>query len=325
MNTIREHLKNGNFLRFYVLTGTEEYLCRTYRGRLEKAMLPEDDTMNRMVFEGNKADPMQVLDAALMLPFFAERRLIILVDTGWLKSSCPLADHLDEIPDTTYFIFVEKETDKRNKLYKYIEANGHIAVFEPLREQDAVSFTAALLKRSGLAITEQNARLLIEQAGNDMNAIVNETDKLAAYCAGRDEVTRDDILALTSAMTQGQMFKMVDAIVTKNRKQAFALYKDLLADQTPPMAILYNLTNSFYQFSLILRLLRKGLSAFDIGQQLKMNSYAVTKYIRFGRNANLADITGAVALGNELDAKVKSGNITDRMAVEVFLAKQCGS
>ena len=287
MRTIRDDLQSGNLRRIYVLTGTEDYLRRVYLSRLSRALLPEDDTMNRTVFEGNKADPMEVLEAAVTLPFLAERRLIIIRDSGWLKSSCALADHLDEIPETTYFLFSEKECDKRNRLYKYAEENGHIATFEPLQEKDAAAFAANMLKRLGFAISDADAKLLADIADNDLHSIANETDKLAAYCYGRNEVTRDDILTLSSAVTQAQMFKMVDAIVAKNRRAAVALYRDLLTAQTPPAVILYNLTNSFYQFSLVLRLLRKGLSSFDIAQQLKMSSFVVGKYVKAARGASI--------------------------------------
>ncbi|MBO4766369.1 MAG: DNA polymerase III subunit delta [Lachnospiraceae bacterium] len=325
MRTIRDDLQSGNLRRIYVLTGTEDYLRRVYLSRLSRALLPEDDTMNRTVFEGNKADPMEVLEAAVTLPFLAERRLIIIRDSGWLKSSCALADHLDEIPETTYFLFSEKECDKRNRLYKYAEENGHIATFEPLQEKDAAAFAANMLKRLGFAISDADAKLLADIADNDLHSIANETDKLAAYCYGRNEVTRADILTLSSAVTQAQMFKMVDAIVAKNRRAAVALYRDLLTAQTPPAVILYNLTNSFYQFSLVLRLLRKGLSSFDIAQQLKMSSFVVGKYVKAARGASIDAVTAAVAYGSELEAKVKNGLLPDRMAVELFVMKQCGN
>jgi len=323
MKTIRDDLKSGALRRFYVLTGTEDYLRRVYLGRLSKAILPEQDTMNRTVFEGSKTDPMEVLASAVTLPFLAEHRLIIVQDTGWLKSSCELAEHMDEIPESTYILFSEKDCDKRNRLYRYVEEHGHVASFEPLREQDAVQFTVNLFQRQGLAISEADSRLLIDIAANDLTALSQEIQKISAYCYGRSEVTREDILTMTSALTQGQMFKMVDAIVAKNRRTAVALYRELLVAQTPPAVILYNLTNSFYQFSLVLRMLRKGLSAFDIGQQLKMNSYVVGKYIKVAKSASIESVTAAVAYGAELEAKVKNGSMPDRMAVELFLMKQC--
>ena len=53
MNTIRDDLNSGKLRQFYVLTGTEEYLCRLYQQRLTKALFPEEDAMNCMMFDGS--------------------------------------------------------------------------------------------------------------------------------------------------------------------------------------------------------------------------------------------------------------------------------
>ncbi len=323
MNTVRNDLKTGHIRNLYVLTGTEDYLRRLYCDKLAAAILPEEDTMNKAVYDGSKADPMEVLDFALTLPFLAEHRLIIMNDSGWLKSAGTFADHIEEIPDTTYMIFMEKDTDKRNKLFRYIEEHGHIAVFEAMKEQDTVSFIANRLKSHQLLITEDNAMLMISQCGNDLTALSNEIDKIAAYCYGQTEVTREDILTMTSVMSQGQMFKMVDAIVAGNKKQAMKLYRDLLMDQTNPGTILYNLINNFYQFSMILRLNKKGLSPVEIGSQLKMNSYVVTKFLKVSSKTSIDKVTAAVDYGIELENRVKTGNMIDTMAVELFLNSQC--
>ena len=321
MNTIRNDLKTGNLKRFYALTGTEDYLRRLYLGKLSQALVPEENSMNRVIFDGKQTDPVEVIDAAMSAPFLGERRLVILSDTGFLKSSNLIADRIAEFPETTYVLFFEKECDTRNKLYKYIEKEGHVANFEPLRDTDTVSFIANRLQGYGLRISEADAKFLVEQCGNDLTALANELDKIAAYCDGREAVTADDIRALTPALSQGQMFRMIDAIVAGNRRQAMSLYRDLLLDQTPAVVILRNLINNFYNFSMVMRLSRKGLSAFEIGQQAKLPSGAVSRFLKAARNASIERVTAAVEYGRNLESKVKNGDLQDRVAVEVFLTK----
>lgn len=41
-------------------------------------MVPEGDTMNYRYFEGKNTNPKEIIDLAETLPFFAERRLIVL-------------------------------------------------------------------------------------------------------------------------------------------------------------------------------------------------------------------------------------------------------
>jgi DNA polymerase-3 subunit delta len=321
MNTIRNDLKTGNLRRFYALTGTEDYLRRLYLGKLSQALVPEENSMNRVIFDGKQTDPVEVVDAAMSAPFLGERRLIILSDTGFLKSSNLIADRIAEFPETTYVLFFEKECDSRNKLFKYVEKEGHVANFEPLRDTDTVSFIANRLQRYGLRISEADAKFLVEQCGNDLTALANELDKIASYCDGREAVTAEDIRALTPTLSQGQMFRMIDAIVAGNRRQAMSLYRDLLLDQTPAVVILRNLINNFYNFSMVMRLSRKGLSAFEIGQQARLPSGAVSRFLKAARGASIERVTAAVEYGRNLESKVKNGDLQDRVAVEMFLTK----
>lgn len=53
--------------------------------------------------------------------------MIVFENTGLFKSSgADLAEYIKTMPETTYFIFVEEEVDKRSKLYKAVKAKGHI-------------------------------------------------------------------------------------------------------------------------------------------------------------------------------------------------------
>ena len=125
MKNLNEDLKTGQFKQIYLLYGEEGYLKRQYRDRFIKAMLPEGDTMNYAHYEGKNINVREVIDLAETLPFFAERRLIVFEDTGFFKSAgAELADYIKDMPDTTYFIFVENEVDKRSRLYKAVKAKG---------------------------------------------------------------------------------------------------------------------------------------------------------------------------------------------------------
>jgi DNA polymerase-3 subunit delta len=69
----------------YLLYGEEDYLKKQYKEKLRSAMLSPDDTMNFAYYEGKGINVKEVIDLAETLPFFAERRLIIMEDTGFFK------------------------------------------------------------------------------------------------------------------------------------------------------------------------------------------------------------------------------------------------
>ena len=137
MNRIRDDIKKRNFHNLYLLYGDEEYLKRYYRENLKYCILEDSDDMNFSKFENKGIDLNEVQAIADTLPFFSEYRLIIIQDSGLFKSSNDFADYLEHMPDSTIIVFVEKEIDKRNKLYKYINKNGIAAEIKVKDSEEA--------------------------------------------------------------------------------------------------------------------------------------------------------------------------------------------
>ena len=118
MKVISDDIKKGEFKSVYLLYGEEEYLKKQYRDRLKNA-IAGDDTMNYSYYDSDNASVKDIIDVCETLPFFAQKRLVIMENTGFLKSSNDeLADYIKHIPDYLVVVMVEKDVDKRNKVYK---------------------------------------------------------------------------------------------------------------------------------------------------------------------------------------------------------------
>ena len=121
MQTLNQDIKTGEFKQIYLLYGEEAFLKNSYKNRLKEAIIG-DDTMNFDRFEGKGLDVDELIRLADTMPFFAERRLILVEDSGFFKSaSDALVQYLPSMPDTTILLFVETEVDKRNRLYKKVK------------------------------------------------------------------------------------------------------------------------------------------------------------------------------------------------------------
>ena len=81
MKMLAEDIKNGVFKNVYLLCGEEAYLRTQYKNRLRNALSVPGDTMNVAQFEGKGINPREIIDLAETLPFFAERRLILIEDS----------------------------------------------------------------------------------------------------------------------------------------------------------------------------------------------------------------------------------------------------
>ena len=86
MKNIQADIKSGNFKQVYLLYGEEAYLKQQYKQNLVKALNPDGDTMNFNHYEGKGIDVKQLIDLCETMPFFAERRVVLLEDTGFFKN-----------------------------------------------------------------------------------------------------------------------------------------------------------------------------------------------------------------------------------------------
>ena len=168
MQILNQDIKDKTFKRVYLLFGDEPFLVNSYKKRLREA-IAGDDTMNYNYFEGKGPDVKEIISLADTMPFFAERRLVLIDGSGFFKSSAPeeLVNYIPEIPESTCMVFVESEVDKRNKLYKKVKDNGYAA---ELKKQDAdqlMRWAAGILSKDGKKITRQVMEYFMERTGEN--------------------------------------------------------------------------------------------------------------------------------------------------------------
>ena len=159
MKSLNEDIKTGQFKQIYLLYGEEAYLKKQYRDKLSKAMMPDNETINYSYYEGKGIVVTQLIDLAETMPFFADKRLIVVENSGFFKNASPeLADYLKNMPDTVYFLFVENEVDKRGKMYKAVKDKGRIVEMGRQDEKTLLYWIASNMKKEGKQIKESTAR-----------------------------------------------------------------------------------------------------------------------------------------------------------------------
>lgn len=321
MKRIVQDIKNGEFAHVYLLYGEEAYLRKQYRDNLRKALVADDDTMNCSVYAGKDIDINEIIDMTGTMPFFAPRRVIMIENSGWMKSGNDrMAEFLKNIPDTTYIIFEESEIDKRNKLFKAVTANGYAANCEVQDEATLKKWIMGLLKKENKLITPDALNLLLDRTGTDMEGIKKELEKLICYKYYDDGITAEDVEELCTVRIQNKIFDMVEAVAGKQQKQALDLYYDLLALKEAPMKILALISRQFNMLLQVKEMKMKGYQEQTIATQTGLNAYFLKKkYIPQASKFKLEQLQQALTACVEAEEAVKTGNMTDILSVELII------
>ncbi len=321
MKRIAQDIKSAQFSHLYLLYGEEAYLRRQYRDKLRAALVPADDTMNCSVYSGKDINASEVVDLAGTMPFFAERRVIIIENSGWLKSgNDQFLALVKAIPDTTYLILVEEETDKRSKLYKAVTANGYAALCEMQDEATLRKWVMGLLKKENKLITPDALTLLLDKTGTSMENIRREVEKLVCYKYYDEGITASDVEELCIVQIQNQIFDMVEAVAQKKQKQALKLYYNLLALKEAPMKILALIARQFNMLLQVKEMKSKGYHESDIARQTGLNPYyPKKKYIPQAAQFRQAQLETALKACVEAEEAVKTGRMPDLLSVELII------
>lgn len=322
MQTLNQDMKEHSFRPVYLLYGEEAFLKNSYKKRLKEAIIG-DDTMNFARFEGKGLDVDELIRLADTMPFFAERRLILVEDSGFFKSaSDALVKYLPSMPDTCCLLFVESEVDKRGRLYKKVKELGYAAEMSRQDTAQLARWAGGILAKEGKKITARTMEHFLEMTGDDMENIRMELEKLISYTYGRDVVTDADVEAVGSVRVTSKIFEMVAAIAGRQPRKAMDLYEDLLTLKEPPMRILFLIARQFNQILQVKELMTQGMDRSTIASKLKMQPFVVGKVMPQAKQFTREQILSYVELCVDAEEAVKTGRLQDRMAVELLIAKE---
>lgn len=321
MQRINDDIKTGQLKKIYLLCGEEAYLRKQYRDRLKEAIIG-DDTMNYYYHEGKELSVGEIIDLSETLPFFAERRLILLENSGLFKSGGEeLADYLKGDTGSTYFVFVEAEADKRSRLYKTVKDAGYVAEFKVQEEAVLKRWIVSRVRKEGKEISGQAVDHLIRMTGTDMETISRELEKLFCYCLDRQEITSSDMDDICVKQLTSHIFDMVGAIAEKKQKKALSLYYELVALKEPPMRILFLVARQFNLLLQVKELKKKGYANKAIGEKVGLPAFIAGKYMTQAGGFSEEELKEALRTCVEAEEAVKTGRMNDSMSLELLIIK----
>lgn len=335
MNQLKQQLQSGELKKCYLLYGIDSYLVNYYKNQLKKAVLSSDDTMNYSYFEGKKPDVFQIIDTCNTIPFFADRRFVLVENSGLFKASGnsvsePLVKAIPSLSEQTVLVFVEHEVDKRNRMYKAVQANGYVCELNGL-SSEALEYTlAAALQANGKKISKNTLQYLIrlcggdsQETGSNLDGLMQEVEKLTFYCGEREVVTTEDIDQICIPVITDKIFKLTNAIGQKKADEAMQHLSNLLYCREPVVRILVSVERHFKTLLLLRELADLHYPEKEIAKQAGLREFQLKYYyaqLRLFTPKELKDYLEYAALQEE---KLKTGQLGDRLAVELLILYCC--
>lgn len=326
MKNIKKDISEGKVKKVYLIYGEEEYLKKNIKKSFINSLTGDKDSMNCSVYDGKGCEIKEIMNMCDTLPFLGEKRLVIMENTGILKKTDEkFIEYVkSHIPDTTCLLIFEQEADKRGKMYKTLKTTGYVCECTHPKESDISKWVLGLLGREGKKITKPVMDYFLAVAGNDMEKINTELEKLFCYTMGREVIEIEDIDNICSPEISGKIFAMIDAMGARKQKETLDLYYDLINTREAPMKILYMISRQFNIMLQVKELASQGYTSKDIASKMGMSPYVIGGAMRQCGNFSNKMIRTAINDSLAVEEDIKSGRMEEKTGVEMLLIKFSG-
>jgi DNA polymerase-3 subunit delta len=329
---IFEDIKKGKIDRLYLFYGQEGYVKEQALSQLSQALVaPGLKDLNYQVLDGEAASTDDIINACETLPFMSDRRLVVVKDLPALlqggRSNIDedrLKSYLPRIPSSTCLVFYcTEEVNKRKGLFTAIDKAGKVIEFELLKPEEIATWIRSTLKRHGKQMEPSALKYYVSIAGNRLEDIYNDLQKLMVYIGDRDVITRADIDKVVTPAVEYTVFQLVEAIGVKKADQALVLLHQLLAEGQNIFALLALIARQVRIIFQCKGLAEKGLSAGEIAQKLGLHPYAVKKGLEQSRYFSMEQLKRGLRECLKVDYGIKSGRIQQRLGIEMLIINMC--
>jgi len=308
----------------YLLHGEEDLLIeQALAALLDRLIPPEERDLNLDVLRADEIGMTDLITRVDTLPFFGRRRVVVVKDVDAWKAAEQerLAAYLEQGPPPSALILVAQGLDRRRKLYLVIRRIGEIQEFPRMSVRQLPGWITDRAARAGRQLDPDAVEALVAMVGPGLRQLGLELEKLFAYVGERTRITRADVEAAVSRLSESTIFTLVDAIGGQHAGAALRSLMEILREEAPPY-VLFMIARQFRLLcrASVLLANRKPPGAF--AEALGVPPYVARRIVDQARNFPPAVFPGVFARLQEADRAIKTTG-HPRLALETLIAELC--
>jgi DNA polymerase-3 subunit delta len=329
---IKKAIESNDEAALNVFYGQEVYLVKHYADKLVSFCVGcEDREFNLTKFEGNP-DLTDLSEAVSAVPFFGNRRMILLndfnpeTDAAYMRKFTEIikgipAGNIVLIYETGIELDVKKA--KTKKFTEEAETLGRVCEFKRLPPLKAAGFAVNIAETQGVTLSRTNALYLSERVMHDLTQLENEVMKLCAYAksdkTSGNEITKEMTDALVTERLDVKIYSLTDAVTSRNYARSYRLYRELTEEDYNPIVILGALSGTFTDYYRAKLAAENGKTAKEAANDFMYaanRTWALGKAFSAVRNISMKHIKHCIKVLFETDYKLKSSPLNPDILAE---------
>ena len=216
--------------------------------------------------------------------------------------------------------YQEGEINKNNSLFKFLKKNAKSQEFKFLGGQNLKTWIKKEFDRYETKTDSGVLEKLVEYIGNDLWQMSNEIRKLASF-KNNKTVRTEDIELLVRSKIETDVFKTIDAIAEKNKKQALNLLHKHLEKGDPPLYLLSMINYQFRNLLIVKDFIEKYKPYDVILKKSGLHPFVVRKTYYQSQKFTFQELKKIFQKIFKVDLDIKTGRIQPEIALDLLIAE----
>ena len=332
-----QSLKKGQIEPVYFLHGEETYLRDAAAQQIVAAALTGTllREFNDSVFDLLTDDIRDAIAAAEQLPLMSDRRVVIVRNLNKIEgrkkfddeepdavspAAQILIDYLQRPVATSVVIFISDDIDKRRKYAKLLLASAAYE-FKPLQQKELPAWIRDYLRGLDMEIDQAALSFLTDALAADLVTVKNELNKLAAAALPSRRITVELVEQLSRRSREHMNWDLTDSIVSRNRRQALRVMRNLLDDGVEPVLLTAVIAGTFRRMGLAKEMLTRGASSGEIFSEVRVPQFKQRDYMAMLKRIDSNHMSRVIQRIAETDLAIKTSKATPRMQMEMLVCE----
>lgn len=303
-----QKVKKGGIDSVYLLTGEESFLHHHAQHLIKTALIaPGAEDFDFEVFNGSEFRYDSFVNGIRALPLLSERRLVVLKRFDELNSRQIPAVIKELEGDLSKVVILFCYEDKVNfSKKKVLEKMRDRFTWVNLAPPKSAEFDRVLKWMLNGRRIDANLTAFLAECGADLWHIGGWFDQASDFIGEDQPLTLKAMEKFIDLGGFADIWRLTDAVGSKDIKQAQYLLHNLLRNREKPNFIMWGLKELFIHLDPICKIRRRGERIDSFASASKLHSFRLRKYSEMSAKFTTSETESALMKLEETDLKLKT-------------------
>jgi DNA polymerase-3 subunit delta len=302
--------------------GEDTYESYTNAQKLAKTLAKEKQIETKIINSDELSDPSEILIEIEGVGMFSSSKVILLKRPLSNKKLIDfLVEKFERLNEYEIILWQDSNADGKLKFVKMLKDKKQINNFDKLKAWQLEAWVENICKAKNIKLTKDQIKFIVERTEENKWFVINELRKIDLYLAtdgkkNNPTLTETELSRILGLDVRGDIWKFLDYLGNKDNKNLLSEYERIINYEDNVQYLIAMINR---ELSILAKIVFSKENSLDL-KELKLHPFVLQKTLKKSSNFKFEEIRNLLNKLFNLDLSIKSGEISDKLGLKLFLA-----